>query len=210
MSFTIGLLELLGYVVPGATVLGITAFVYMGWRPWLGDSGGDSASVLYFVLASYVTGHILTILSRMLTWTHRKLRRYRSSREKRFAFYFRLRERLVRVFGSDFGPAEEYHLARELVTERCPRSSERIDRLFALTLLTRNMSMALLVAVWPLVSSGHRHWSYLSLMAAGLFAFQHYRFEGTHESAVFRAAFVALALPRRPDLSSTEADNGEG
>ena len=108
------------------------------------------------------------------------------------------------MFGGDVD-RQELELIRGLVAERCPRLSDRIDRYFALGLLTRNMSVACFAAGVILEWTRHIGWGWLVWGSAVLFAFQHFRFDQTFKDAVFRAGFVAFLLARLPfDLPPTE------
>jgi hypothetical protein len=199
VSFTVGLLELLGYLVPGATVAGVAALVLdaRGLSAYFATGFGS----LCFLLVSYITGHVLTVVSRLLTDTRDALvkRGFLSYKplERRYPFYPRLKAQLDHVFSGDLH-GEEFQLARVLVAERCPRSSDRIDRYFALVLLTRNMAVACLAAGVTVAWARHWGWGGLFLVSALLFGWQHFRFHQTFRDAVFRAAFVAVSLVRMP------------
>ena len=209
MSFTVGLLELLGYIVPGATVAGIATVVFNTHNASAVSAYFSTTfGALWFLLVSYITGHLLTIVSRLLTDARSALIERgvikRTLPEVRYSFYRRLKKELDRVFGGDVD-RQELDLIRGLVAERCPRLSDRIDRYFALGLLTRNMAVACFAAFVMLEWTRHIGWGWLFFGSAVLFAFQHFRFDQTFKDAIFRAGFVAFSLAGPPfDHTPTE------
>ncbi len=192
MSFTVGLLEVIGYLVPGGATLACALWLLPSAALRFEAASAGAGRTVVFLLAAYVTGHVLTALSRSLTWARVKIRGHGA---RRWTFWPTLRARLHAAYGADLGAAEEYHLSRQLVAERSTTLSDRIDRLFAVTLFCRNAAVALLVcAVFAGVARDLLALAVFALLAA-LFAFQHARFERTQEATVFRAAFVLLAGP---------------
>jgi hypothetical protein len=204
MSFTVGLLELLGYLVPGATVVGVAVLVLSGLTGGSAGGGDPTSQLIIYGIASYVTGHALTVMSRSLTWLRIKTMGHRA---RRYAFFPRLKHLLEERFGGSVGPAEEYHLCRVLVIETCPRSNERIERYFALTLLARNLTVAFVLLLLFVAWAGYYAWAGVFAAGAGLFAYQHFQFEGTLERAVFRTAFVALTAPGLVNRPSGESSS---
>ena len=105
MSFTVGLLELFGYIVPGATVAGIATVVFDAHDASAVTADFYDVGALWFLLVSYITGHLLTIVSRLLTYTRSALIERgvikRTFPEVRYSFYRRLKKELDRVFGGD-------------------------------------------------------------------------------------------------------------
>jgi hypothetical protein len=156
------------------------------------DVGDGGATLTVYLLASYVLGHALTILSRLLTWLRIRTRGYRS---RNYSFFPQLQKRLRQAFGEGLGAAEEYHLSHALAIESCPRSSERIERYFALALLMRNLACATLISALIIGSAGLYRWAGLFAILVGLFVYQHDRFEATLERTVFRTAFLVFTLP---------------
>jgi hypothetical protein len=203
MSFTVGLLELLGYIVPGATVVAVAMLVVSGRTGGFAGGGDQTTQLIACGIASYVIGHALTVMSRSLTWLQRKTMGHRA---RTSSFFPRLKHLLEQRFGGSVGPAEQYHLCRVLVIEACPRSNERIERYFALTLLARNLTVAFVLLLLFMMWAGYYVWAGVFAVGAGLFAYQHFQFDGTLERAVFRTAFVALTAPgpvNRPSVESS-------
>jgi len=85
-----------------------------------------------------------------------------------------------------------YHLARALVLHRSPRLGERVERYFALTLLSRNLTAAAVVVAGMLVWFGYWGWAVAWVATAGAFLLQYRRFVRTERRAVFGAAAVLL------------------
>jgi hypothetical protein len=189
MSFTVGLLEVLGYLVPGASVVTVAILVYPSARIDLGD---PRCTLVIYVLASYVIGHALNVLSYLLPFVRKKMKGHPP---RNYPFFPRLQQRLVHAFGADLGPAEEYHLSQALAIEACPRSSDRIERYFALALLMRNLSVAALLSMLLTGSVGLYRWAGVCAILVGLFTYQHFQFEATRRGTLFRAAFLAFTLP---------------
>jgi hypothetical protein len=206
MSFTVGLLEVLGYVVPGATLVTVAVLISSDARI---DLGGETTALVIYLLASYVLGHALTVFSRLLPFMRNKIKGHLP---RNYTFFPQLQELLVRAFGKDLGPAEEYHLCHALAIEACPRSSDRIERYFALALLMRNLASASLLSMLLVGFVGHYAWGGVYALLAGLFGYQHFRFEATLRRTVFRTAFLAFTLPElanRPEYAGALAARGE-
>jgi len=193
MSVAVGLLELLGYLAPGASLVSVIALVFPRVQLEVGDS---LLTQVVYLLASYIAGHALNVTSPLLTVIRTRLVGHRP---RNAAYQARLRELLARDFGPDLGPSEEYHLSHALAIERCPRLGERIERYFALSLLMRNMTAAAFFAMLILAWTAQWSWAVLCAGFVGLFAYQHAQFDGTLQRAVFRTALVALMLPNLTD-----------
>lgn len=184
MSFNIGLLEMIGYFVPGATVLATWLWV-TGALPL--DPAGKlegTAGLALILLASYVLGQLLTIASSVIKV---------SPPQNPYQSLEPFRTHFQRRFGKDLPAGASYHLARALVIHHSPGLGERVERYFALLILSRNLVMASIVVTALLVRSSELAWGAAWAVAAVAFFIQHGRFCETEGKAVFGAAFTILA-----------------
>jgi hypothetical protein len=201
MSFNVGLLEMIGYLVPGATVIG--AWLWLSGELPLDQAGklGGTAGLGLVLLASYVLGQLLTIVSSVI-----KVGPPHNPYRERQPF----KARFEAMFGEGLPDRASYHLSRALVVHQSSALGERIERYFALIILTRNLTVACVVVTALLVRSAHLGWAAAWAGAAAAFFFQHRRFGQTEGKAVFGATVVVLATGRVPDTPpagrTTEAD----
>ena len=100
MSFTIGLLELFAYVLPGGLVL--LALVYVSNPSVIDQILSRSSLQVAFVVGSYIIGHLLTQISIILTYARMGLKwsGFLKKRDKRLSFHKELQEKLTTIFGS--------------------------------------------------------------------------------------------------------------
>jgi hypothetical protein len=188
-NFTVGLLEILAYLVPGAFTLG--ALLYIRF-PELVTRDLDKVGVqLAFIVCSYIVGHLLTFLSvhyfrvrSLLKWIFKG-----KTREKRVSYYEDLRKQLYITFGSEITKDDEYYFCLRLVTENQPHSSQTIDRLYAMTLFSRNTSLAFLITAYLSVGRNASSAIVFAILAI-LFFFRYVQLEATTANTVFRAAYV--------------------
>jgi hypothetical protein len=203
-SFTIGLLEVLGYLLPGGLVLAC----FLSQRA--PDLGNKAASVvagqILFVAASYLLGHLLTLLSLSLAKLRAPLKwllRVRP-REERLQFYPKLRSNLRERFGYQLTKDDEYYFSLRLVSEFQPHSSQTIDRLYALTLFARNMVAALLVVAFLVLPSSLK----IALIMFGfalIFFVRYYHLERATADTLLRAAYVYFCSEEEVENRRKEA-----
>ncbi len=197
MSFTVGLLEMIGYLVPGATVIG--AWLWLTGKLPLDQAGemGGTTGLVLGVLASYVLGQLLTFVSSAI-----KARPPANPYKERPPFTTSFKA----MFGEELDEPASYHLSRALVVHESSRLSERIERYFALIILTRNLSVACVCVAALLVHSAHLGWAAGWAGAAVAFFFQHRRFAKTEGKAVFGATVVVLVAAQalRPTAGNSE------
>lgn len=190
-NFTIGLLEILAYLVPGGLALAV--ILHLRFPELANQAVSGIGYQIAFLACSYVMGHLLTFASvplirvrAILKWLVRG-----RPREKRISFYCDLQQRLRSVYGSNITRDDEYYFALRLVTENQPHSSQTIDRLYAMTLFSRNISLALLLIATLFLDRGVIV-ALSFLVIAALFFLRYTQLESTTANTVFRAAYVYL------------------
>ena len=198
MSFTVGLLEMVGYLVPGATVVGAWLWLMGRLPPASTSEMAGPTGLALALLASYVVGQLLTFVSSILR-PKRRPQPYINRQQFKAPF--------EAMFGRDVLEGAKYHLARALVIHRSPGLAERVERYFALVILSRNLTVAFAVVAVLLVISGHRVWAVAWGAAALAFWRQHERFANTESNAVFGAAFVVMGTaPTAPSPAGPPDD----
>jgi hypothetical protein len=207
MNFTLGLIELFAYLIPGLSTVAVAAVVVFGYS-------ADDLSVptsMGILVGGYVVGHALTVLSRSLAWMRGfvKLAVRAKAREERYSFYGELQGQLRSLFGEDVTKPDEYTYCLRLVVEHCPSTTTTVDRLYALTLFSRNMTLAMTIASVLCVARSASV-SFLMIVLAVLFFVRYYQFERHLESTVFRAAYVHLKVNGGALANNALKPNGGG
>lgn len=191
MNLTVGLLEVFAYLLPGGFVL---ATIFYLSTPTLIDKVLTSTPLqLVFVVSSYVIGHLLTQISILLAYGRMGLKWIGVSkrREERLSFYKELQGKLKAIFGTGMTKEDSYYFSLRLVTEHQPRTGQTIDRLYALTLFSRNTSVAFFIIAMALIGK-HIGISILLLITSFLFFIRYIQLEKSNSDTVLRAAYVYL------------------
>lgn len=190
-SFNLGVLEIFAYLAPGLIVT--YSFIH-------NNIGGESFStisigneVTFILIAGYIVGHLLTIGSQPMIWLRGFLKAISNSKKRpeRYEFYSDLLKLLEEFIGYRPSKSDQYLFSLRLVAEYCEESNRTIDRLFALTLFSRNAVVAFLLAsiFWL------PDYYYISLGCISisvLFFLRYVHFERDVEGTVFRSAFLWL------------------
>lgn len=189
MTFSLGLLELFGYLVPGGVVLTAVLLVSRDACELLDRSKDNVGIALLLLLGVFLAGHLLSIASRSLTTAKRWLRGHR---RRDYPFYPALKRLLNEFYGIDFGEAEVFHQSRLVALRADGGQSGQVARYFAIGLLSRNLAASFAAAAGILAADGRGVLTAMCVIGGVAFAFQHYRFDGTFESTMFRTAFQTL------------------
>ena len=208
MSFTIGLLELFAYLLPGGLVL--STIVYLSNPPWIDRILSSTPHQMAFLVGSYIIGHLLTQLSLVLAYARMGLKWFRllKKREQRLSFHKELQEKLTAIFGSSITKQDSYYYALRLVTEHQQRTGQTIDRLYALTLFSRNTSVAFFIIATSLINQ-QIGWAVVFVIASFLFFIRYIQLEKSNSDTVLRAAYVYLCTKgiERESQTSTDSTN---
>lgn len=195
-GFSVTLLEILAYLAPGGITLAAILYIYfpqMGGRALSGI--GEQ---VFFLACSYVIGHLLTFISVVLRKLSTLLKKllHRNPREKRMPFYSDLQARLKSFLCSNITRDDEYEFSLRLVIENQPHSGQTIDRLYAMTLFSRNTSLSLLLTA---ILFTHKDATAASLffILSMLFFLRYIQLENITSNTVFRSAYVYLCS-RKP------------
>jgi len=194
-SFTISLIEIFAYLFPGCVVLAVLIYRFLPavevdnllQQVWF---------LVVFLALGYILGHILTTLSVYVL----KLRMFiikkvlkQKSRQERHSFYPKLRESLRDLFGSSLSPEDEYLISLRLVTENMPNSAQEINRLYTLTLFSRNLVVAFLIASLLFITSNIAY-SVISLVLSVLLLVRYIQLEAATGNTVVRSAHMFLCM----------------
>ncbi len=205
-SFSVTLLEILAYLIPG----GLTcAAILNAFFPKIVDrtiSGlGEQIS---FLACSYVMGHLVTFLSVVLRKISTSIRRHlhKKTREERMPFYPELLNKLHSLLGPSITKDDEYEFSLRIVIEHQPHSGQTIDRLYAMTLFSRNTSLSLLAAGILLILKDVTAAAAILVLAV-IFFLRYMQLEGTTSNTVFRAAYVYLCSEKKQEGESSKASN---
>src|SRR5436305_6674790 len=116
MSFTVGLLEVFAYLLPGGSVL--ATIIYLSNPTIINRVVSSTPLQLVFIVSSYVVGHLLTQISIILAYGRMGLKWIGVSkkREERLSFYKELQEKLMAIFGSEMTKADSYYYYLRIVT----------------------------------------------------------------------------------------------
>jgi hypothetical protein len=199
-SISISLIEVFTYLFPGCVTLAALIYRFipvdeidnMAQRVWI---------IIVFIALGYVLGHLLTMLSvyvlKLRMFITKKILKQKS-RQQGLSFYPELSKSLHRVFGPTISPEDEYLLSLRLIGEYMPNSVRDIDRLYALTLFSRNLVLtfliiALLFIVDNIVLSA------VSFVLSVLFLIRYSQLEASTGSTVARSAYVLLCMNKIDD-----------
>jgi hypothetical protein len=206
MSFTVGLLELFAYLLPGGLVL--STLVYVS-NPSVTDKILSNTSLQgVFLVGSYIIGHLLTQTSILLAYVRMGLKwlGFIKKRDKRLSFHKELQEKLTAIFGSKMTKEDSYYYSLRLVTEHQQRTSQTIDRLYALTLFSRNISVAFFIIAMSLTNQ-KIGWSVVFIIASFLFFIRYIQLEESNSDTVLRAAYVHLCTREMERKDNTDSAN---
>jgi uncharacterized membrane protein YciS (DUF1049 family) len=194
-KFTVSLIEIFAYLFPGCVALAALTYRLMPaadldtlqQRAWF---------IAAFLAVGFVFGHILTMLSvyvlKLRMFITKKILKQKS-RQERLSFYPKLCESLRRLFGSKISPADEYLISLRLVTENMPNSAQEVDRLYALTLFSRNLVLAFLITSLLFITT-NMTLSAISLALSVLFLIRYSQLEAATGETVIRSAYVFLCM----------------
>ncbi len=193
-NFTLGLLEVCTYLIPGMIVLSILALIY--YNDIFDQAKQTTWLAVLSIFIAYLIGHALTVVSYLLVYVRKMINKLIGCkyREPRYPYYPALRDKLRGRFGSNISRADEYLFSIRLVMESYPSAAELINRQYALSLFSRNTSMALFVVSIILIKSFYLL-SMLSMSSAIVFYVRYVQFERALEATVFRMAYIYFTEP---------------
>jgi hypothetical protein len=207
-SFTIGLIEVLAYLFPGGLVL---ASILYGHDSDLGRRTLTETSYqVLFIACAYITGHLITLFSFVLVKLRALLKKVVKAKtiEEELFFYEPLLKRLHMLFGmraadNTKGKREKerdqaYLFSSRLITDNSLPASQVVDRLYALTVFSRNTSFAFGVAAVLLVTRYGDVAAGCGILAACFFL-RYAQMERNLTHTVFRAAYVYLSTKRQSE-----------
>jgi hypothetical protein len=206
MSFTVGVLEIFAYLLPGGSVLATIIYIL---NPVIMDRLVSSPPLqIVFIVSSYIVGHLLTQISLILAYGRMGLKWIGVSkkREERLSFHKELQEKLMAIFGPDMTKADSYYYSLRIVTEHQPRTGPTIDRLYALTLFSRNTSVAFFIMAMSLISTKIGI-SVLLIITSFLFFIRYIQLEKSNSDTVLRAAYVYLCTKEIEKEIKNNADS---
>lgn len=197
-NFTVSLLEILAYLVPGGITL--AAILYLRFPELADRVFGGVGSQIAFIACSYVIGHLLTFLSspfvKLRLYIKRLLRG--KPREDRISFYTDFQQKLHILFSSNITRYDEYQFALRLVIENQPQTGLTVDRLYAMTLFSRNISLSFLLTSCLYLTQSVI--AAAAFAAVGILFFLRYaQLEAITANTVFRAAYIHLCSKREPE-----------
>lgn len=202
-NFTIGLLEIFAYLIPGGIALAALLYRYF---PFLAErvSQGFWFQV-FFLTCSYILGHLLTMISVAFPKLRGSIKKALGTkqREERLSFYPELRDELHKLFGSQITRGDEYLMALRLVAENQPKSIQEIDRLYALTLFSRNTVVSFILMASAFLTT-NRAICIISVILSLSFFVRYIQLEAATANTVFRSAYVYLWTKER-----FETNNGQ-
>jgi|ERR1041385_1635448 hypothetical protein len=144
-NLTISLIEILAYLFPGGIVLAAILNVYF---PEVGDRTlNNGAYQIAFAVCSYITGHLLMLFSYLLVFVQKPLKKLARIKPpaERLYFYRNFRRRLGELFGEDISAGHTYQFANRLITDNRLPASQVIDRLYAMVLFSRNITISFII-----------------------------------------------------------------
>jgi predicted membrane protein len=191
MSFTVSLLEIFAYLLPGGLILATIVYVS---NPLVTDRILSSVPLqVAFLVGSYIIGHLLTQVSIILAYARMGLKWIGiiKKREKRLSFHKELHEKLKAIFGSKMTKADSYYYSLRLIAENHQHTGQTIDRLYALTLFSRNTSFAFFIIAMILINQ-NIVCSLLLVATSFLFFIRYIQLEKSNSDTVLRAAYVYL------------------
>jgi ABC-type multidrug transport system fused ATPase/permease subunit len=203
-NLTINLIEILAYLFPGAIVLAGILYVHF---PDLGDRTlNGPAYQIAFAACSYVTGHLLMLISYLLTLLKEPLKKVAriKSPEKRLYFYQDLRRKLQEIFGENISRGHIYQFSNRLITDNASPASQVVERLYALMLFSRNITISF-IATGIIFSSKSTIAAGVLGALATLFLMRYILMEKVMTDTVFRAAYVYLCSKDKQEESKISA-----
>lgn len=198
-NFTVGLVEIFAYLLPGCAALAASVCRFfpadidtLSQRAWF---------ILAFLGGGFALGHVLTTLSVLvlklrMSITKRVLKR--RSRQEELSFYPRLSKSLRCLFGSSLSPTDEYSICLRLVTENMPNSAREIDRLYALTLFSRNLVLSCVITLLLFLKTSTTT-SVIALALSILLIIRYSQLESITGDTVMGAAYVFLSMREASD-----------
>lgn len=206
-NLTISLIEILAYLFPGGIVLAAVLDVYF---PELGDRTLNSGAYqIAFTVCSYIIGHPLMLFSYLLVFVQKPLKKLARIKPpaERLYFYRDFRRRLGEVLGEDVASGHTYQFANRLITDNRLPASQVIDRLYAMVLFSRNITISFIVT--SLIFSTKSVTASLILGGLALaFLARYIQMEIVITNTVFRAAYVYLFTQGKLEQATTvESDN---
>lgn len=153
-SISLSLTEIFTYLFPGCVTL--AAIVYRFISVETIDKFAERIWVIVaFLSAGYVLGHLLTMFSvyvlKLRMFIGKKILKQKI-RQEQLSFYPELRKALSQKFGSKISAQDEYLLSLRLIGEYMPNSTKDVDRLYALTLFSRNLVVTFVEVISKMVN----------------------------------------------------------
>lgn len=196
-NISISLTEIFTYLFPGCVTLAALIYRFipandidnMVQRIWV---------IVIFIATGYVFGHLLTVLSvyvlKLRMFIGKKILKQKS-RQEQLSFYPALSKHLRHMFGSKISPQDEYLLSLRLIGEYMPNSARDIDRLYALTLFSRNLVLTFLI-ISLLFVVDYLGFSAISFTLSVLFLIRYSQLEASTGNTVARSAYVFLSMKK--------------
>jgi hypothetical protein len=188
----LGLLDVLGYLAPGVVLLSSVLLMY--FEEYFARLVTSSTLSIGFVLAGYIAGHFLSVLSYPLVWVRDVVKwiSYTDPREERYPFYLDLRQHLRGAYGGDLERDDEYPFSRQTAVQHSPVAKEEVERLAGLTMFCRNSTMAFLALAGAVFQFKPLPASFVLIGAVLLFV-RYVQFERELEATVLRLAHMHFA-----------------
>ena len=197
-SFTVGLLKIVAYLIPGVLALGTAINTYSPAVSTVVQR--DFWSQIAFLGVAYIVGHILAALSAGVLRIREHMRVFQPlPQQKRLSFFGDLRAGLPAVAGINIWRREEYILLLRVLADKWPRTSQEVKRLYALTLFCRNMAVALFV-VALLVVGVNLTGAAVPLLLSVVFLYRYVQIERDLTETAFQAAYVLLHSGELPSF----------
>jgi hypothetical protein len=194
-SFNLGLVELFSYLLPGClTVAGI---IFRYWSEEIESFSKNIWLIVIFLIIGFIFGHLLTMLSVSIL----KIRPFifykilRKKRHDKPVFYQELIDKLIKLFGEKVAMRDEYQMSLRIVSEFMPNSANEINRLYALTLFSRNLIFAFLI-LGLLFLLSNLPISIFSFVLGVLFIIRYTQLEAATGITVRRSAYVYLCMKK--------------
>lgn len=190
-----GLFEIFYYLIPGAILIHIALHYQLFALPFGGDTF-DSNSLMA-VISYYIAGQLLSILTKFIDLLHAGLKQVFKLKEAHelISFYAPLKATIAKTFIT--APSEEdvYQFCMRVATEKCENSTSTIDRLLAMSLFAKNMTMTSLACGLFASLSGDTPLLILFALCFLTFLCKYYELKRDTKITVYRTAFVFFSLP---------------
>jgi hypothetical protein len=115
----------------------------------------------------------------------------------------RIKSQVQQLFGPNITRSDEYLFSLRLVTDNLPGSLQEIDRLYALTLFSRNMVVSLLMTAIIFLNLDKTIFL-LAFIFSIIFYIRYNQLENATGNTVFRSAYVYLCIKEKLKLPGNE------